>query len=82
MQETYEAKNEVFIREKKKEYNKKDSEKPVYQPPSTKKWEAALERTKIEREKRENLLREKEKQDLERQTKAKKVKFKRKNHEN
>lgn len=50
-----------------------DTSKPVYQPPSTKKWEAALEKAKNEREVKENAQREKEKQEFERQQKKNKV---------
>ena len=50
-----------------------DTTKPVYQPPSTKKWESALEKAKNEREIKENAQREKQKQELERQQKYNKV---------
>lgn len=51
----------------------KMDEKPAYQPPSTKKWEAALEKAKEEREMKEIQQREREKQEKERLAKSNKV---------
>lgn len=48
-------------------------EKPAYQPPSTKKWEAALEKAKEEREMKEIQQREREKLEKERLAKSNKV---------
>ena len=52
---------------------KKIDNKPAYQPSSTKKWEAAVEKSKKEREMKENLQREKEKEEQERLNKKNKV---------
>lgn len=54
---------------------RKIDKKPLYQPPSTKKWEAALEKAKQEKEVKEKLLREKEKEENERLLKKNKVIF-------